>query len=827
MTRIVLSLLGSSLGLVPGAAFAANVLFVSDVATDTNIPGILMADGHTVTVVTNDFVTGDNPRLRGDLSGFQAIVWSATGSGGAGSEHTNAEVFTNLTAFVTGGGSVFVTGYDSIASPLDPRLVAFVGGAGSIDVPSAVGVCTMAENALTVGVVDIRGVTPTGGNGDRDALTSLSPETISVCPTTGGASHQFTLRPLGSGRIAYVSNGASGPTSTHASWATTTSGGAGAYNGALRNFIDNAAAPVLVVSDAATDTNIAGVLSAEGADVVQVVNDYSGGTNPTLAGSLARYAAVVWSASGDGAGGVHDDPAVFANLLAFATDGGHVLVVGHDALTNPTDGDLIAFLGGTDAVDLPADPVAVAPVRTILTVGAVDLRGVTPIGGSADRDALTGLVAGTEAVVSSAGTPAALWTVRAVGAGTISFIANGDPGPESAASSWTDTSGGGAGAYNAALRNLYYALTAGLPAIRANGSTCRRGIECVSDFCIDGVCCATRCGDGSTEDCQACAINAGGLANGTCGALTAAAASRVVCRPPTGGCDFPETCVSSSATCPADGLRASGFECRPQIGPCDVPDRCDGTSRDCPADAVAGAGESCRGASGDCDVPESCDGTSPACPPNEFVGSGTECRGSRGECDAVERCDGIAGECPPDRFAGGDVECRAAASPCDAPEMCDGVSLECAGDVDRPDGVSCDDATICNGVDVCVAGACVSRGSPCDDGDACTADMCSEAGGCTSVRIEDCCYDSSACDDGDPCTRDECTREHVCVHDVASICSDAGIPGDGGLTADAGARDAGRGPPVDEGCDCSTSGGPQAMSFLLVAVVAFLRRRRR
>jgi uncharacterized protein (TIGR03382 family) len=820
---LLLTLVLSSL---PSTAFAVNVLFVSDVSTDTNIPTVLMGDGHTVTVVLNDFAAGDNPRLRGDLSAFQAIVWSSTGTG-SGSESTSDAVFTNLTAFVMAGGSVFVTGYDSIASPVDPRLIAFLGGTSSVDVPGAVGACTTADNALTTGVVDIRGVTPTGGYSDRDALTGLRADTVSVCPTTGGTSHQFTLRTLGLGRIAYVSNGQLGPSSAHASWSTTTPGGAGAYNAALRNFVDNASETILFVSDQETDTNIPSVFRDEGAQVIEVINDFTAGDNPALRGPLGQYGGVVWSATRDGAGGLHSNAMVFSNLLAYATGGGHVLVVGHDAIANPADPDLIAFLGGSDAVNGPTGD-AIADERTILTVGAVDLRGVTPSGGSPDTDGLSGLAADTVAVLAS-GSGEALWATRRVGSGTISFVSNGDPGPMSAASSWTDTSPGGAGAYNAALRNFLYGIGAGLPAIRPNGASCRRDIECTSDFCIDGVCCDTFCDGGSTSDCRACAIAAGGFLDGTCGPLMAGMATRTVCRPAAGGCDFPETCVSSSTECPADGLRARGFECRPQIGPCDVADTCDGTSRECPTDAIAGAGATCREASGDCDVPERCDGMSPACPPNAYVAAGTDCRASTGICDAAERCDGLTGECPPDRLAGGDVQCRGATGVCDAPEMCDGASVECPADVDRPDGVSCDDALMCNGVDVCMAGACVSLASPCDDGDACTSDTCSEGGGCQNDPIADCCRDSSQCDDGDPCTRDECTRDHTCVHDISPLCIDGGprtdagtVTTDGGVTPDAGTTT----PPPDEGCGCA-SGGSSSAPWLLLALFALVRRRSR
>ncbi len=221
--------------LVPLPASAANVLLVSDTTYDSNIATVLMGDGHTVTVVTGDFATG-NAALRGDLSAYDVVYWSASGTG-FGDVHGNAAVFTNLTNYVSTGGRVFVTGYDSIASPTDPMLIAFLGGSGSQDVPGAPGVIASVDNALTTGVVDIRGVTPTGGSGDRDAMTGLMAGTTPVTGTT--ANSQWTLRAIGSGFAAYVSNGDT--TATTASWNTTTpTTGAHAYNAALRNFAFNA-----------------------------------------------------------------------------------------------------------------------------------------------------------------------------------------------------------------------------------------------------------------------------------------------------------------------------------------------------------------------------------------------------------------------------------------------------------------------------------------------------------------------------------------------------------------------------------------------------------
>ena len=80
-----------------------NVLFVSDSETDTNIPDVLRADGHVVTVVTNDYEDGDNPTLQANLGAYHTVVWSATGDQGWGARH-NWATYTNLTNYVASGG---------------------------------------------------------------------------------------------------------------------------------------------------------------------------------------------------------------------------------------------------------------------------------------------------------------------------------------------------------------------------------------------------------------------------------------------------------------------------------------------------------------------------------------------------------------------------------------------------------------------------------------------------------------------------------------------------------------------------------------------------
>jgi len=159
--------------IAPGAARAADVLVVSDAFTDTNIATVLQGDGHTVTLVTNDFMGGTSPTLLGELSQYDVVVWSATVTG-YGGMHPSPAVFASLLAYVEGGGRVLVTGYDVLSYP-DPLLISFLGGSGAIDYPGQPGAIASFECSLTVGRVDLRGVIPHAYTFDYDALTEYSP----------------------------------------------------------------------------------------------------------------------------------------------------------------------------------------------------------------------------------------------------------------------------------------------------------------------------------------------------------------------------------------------------------------------------------------------------------------------------------------------------------------------------------------------------------------------------------------------------------------------------------------------------------------------------
>ena len=90
------------------------------------------------------------------------------------------------------------------------------------------------------------------------------------------------------------------------------------------------------------------------------------------------------------------------------------------------------------------------------------------------------------------------------------------------------------------------------------GDACEVGYECLSDFCVDGVCCNEECGAGDAGDCQACSLDAGAGRDGECVFLTAG----WTCREAVKDCDAAEACSGSSIACPDDAFRPDGTDCQ-------------------------------------------------------------------------------------------------------------------------------------------------------------------------------------------------------------------------------------------------------------------------
>ena len=235
--RIIFTLIAYML--LSTTAYSASVLFVDDdnpTTDNADIETALIAAGHTVTYITGDYdndTNQNNTVLQGNLSSYSIIVWAATGDTGSGDEHS-ATTTNNLANWVSNGGWLFVTGYDTIASPVDPNLITLIGGGTTSDDDDALGPIVLA-NELSTGVVNLVGITPDTLD-DQDSVPIGDLGTNTVCVSGDGTDCSWTLRTLGMGRIAYVST----DDDDEIDWLDTGATATGAYNGALRNFVANA-----------------------------------------------------------------------------------------------------------------------------------------------------------------------------------------------------------------------------------------------------------------------------------------------------------------------------------------------------------------------------------------------------------------------------------------------------------------------------------------------------------------------------------------------------------------------------------------------------------
>lgn len=225
--------------LISPLTLAADVLFVEDGSgEDASAVTALEGDGHVVTTVSDDWSGGENAALQGDLSGYDAVVWSANDDGG----DTSATTISSLQAYVSAGGYLFVTGYDSLASSEDPLLANFIANysgpnpAIDYDDDYANGLISVA-NDLTQGTIDLVGITPDDLD-DQDSLLATEFGVGVTGISCDGSWCSWIYRSLGSGAIAYVSSDGE----SDGLWTDDDPSDAYyAYNAALRNFVGNAA----------------------------------------------------------------------------------------------------------------------------------------------------------------------------------------------------------------------------------------------------------------------------------------------------------------------------------------------------------------------------------------------------------------------------------------------------------------------------------------------------------------------------------------------------------------------------------------------------------
>jgi hypothetical protein len=124
--------------------------------------------------------------------------------------------------------------------------------------------------------------------------------------------------------------------------------------------------------------------------------------------------------------------------------------------------------------------------------------------------------------------------------------------------------------------------------------------------------------------------------------------------------------------------------------------------------------------------------------------------------------------------------------------------------VNKADGTSCADSTVCNGAETCQAGACTA-GTPlvCNDNNLCTTDSCNAQTGCRTNPVTNGtpCADSTVCNGAETCQAGTCTAgAPLNCNDTNSCTTDT-------CNAASGCANAVRadGSTCDDGLSCTTS----------------------
>jgi Tol biopolymer transport system component len=294
------------------------------------------------------------------------------------------------------------------------------------------------------------------------------------------------------------------------------------------------------------------------------------------------------------------------------------------------------------------------------------------------------------------------------------------------------------------------------------------GDACTTNSCTGGQCTYTPKQDG--DDCSSPCRLGDICTSGVCGGGQPKCndgdpCTTNVCDQASGACTFPletgcKPCVSV-AQC-QDGNVCTNKQCI--AGFCDVTPANPGQL--CADNNPCDGGEQCN-AQGACveTTPP------PSCTPLDACHTGT--------CDPL-----VPGNCRFDPIPGC-VPCTQASqcadgNPC-TKDLCVGVPGRCQNPLEN-NNFPCSDGDLCNGLERCQNGFCLSGNPPdCDDHLACTNDFCEPSQGCVHLA------ESFVCDDGNLCTTDLCSMALGCLNNSNSNPCDDGNRCTGNDTCSGGA----------------------------------------
>ena len=171
---------------------------------------------------------------------------------------------------------------------------------------------------------------------------------------------------------------------------------------------------------------------------------------------------------------------------------------------------------------------------------------------------------------------------------------------------------------------------------------CDDDLGCLSGFCVDGICCDSRCDAG----CSACRNEQTGQDDGVCGAVLVGSDPKNVCDNKGLGCATESLCCGEAAAPSANG---------------------------CPAICNSGCGS--NACQVDCAMVKSCYQTTIVCP------EGMDCEI---DCPDMDSCRDAVVQCP------ADTECNVT---CRNNGACQGLTIECSG---GPCSLNCENEESCS-----------------------------------------------------------------------------------------------------------------------------------
>ncbi len=304
-----------------------------------------------------------------------------------------------------------------------------------------------------------------------------------------------------------------------------------------------------------------------------------------------------------------------------------------------------------------------------------------------------------------------------------------------------------------------------------SGQPCAAGSDCLSGFCVDGVCCQSAC----AATCQSCNV---APVPGMCVPTPAGQPARSGCSG-TAACDGAGACKKlSGQPCAAASECQTGF-CADGFC-CDLP--CTGACLACNNPQHQGAcGPAPQFSARGCLATQSCDGFGSCKLANgQACATGADC--ASGRCADGVCCGGSCGPCQACNLPGklgscADVAAGQTTASCAAPNACDGLGkcLLVAG-------------SACTGASQCASGFCVD-GLCCDGACGGTCQACNlvgRRGTCTPVAAgapdPDTCAAPKSCDGSGSCkltAAQACAANGECLSGFCAggLCCDAACAG--------------------------------------------------